>query len=440
MYSNATVSEFSVSSTLVNTCANVEENDKELTNIDNTPFVRNILGSEFKNYSGDLLLITSPIEIKNHFAIYKHKCEIFSDGTCRKRVLKCNRGGRYNEQLLRPTLGKQKNKESKKQGLTLLNTEHNHQIDIKTIKFTTAYKSFSQEIMEQIKYYVIHGRCDATMIRNLFQPKYLDYIFLTQDLRNIIQKIKREHRINLGDMASLLTKLLEFQANDSQWFVKSLIDDTSSRLIEACEIPSLTFVTDVDPAIIATISIVFPKTRHMQCLYHLYQNLSKNLRLCLVTLYQDFLKDFKNIQHSYCEDVKCFTSRCFTAETQSTQHVESENALIQKVIQSNYSLLEVQEALENRLEFELINNHYSIWKTSTIQYIQSFVIQTFFTEFTQKYTITDLSEKWYKKILKNQLKYGALMSEAKKTIYYALQNEDNELMQFIKEFNKRKEN
>ncbi|CAG8763477.1 14450_t:CDS:1, partial [Racocetra persica] len=61
-------------------------------------------------------------------------------------------------------------------------------------------------------------------------------------------------------------------------------------------------------------------------------------------------------------------------------------------------------------------------------------------EFTQKYTITDLSEKCYKKISKNQLKYGALMGEAKKAIHYALQDEDNKLIQFIKEFNKRKEN
>ncbi|CAG8820019.1 3066_t:CDS:2, partial [Racocetra persica] len=260
---------------------------------------------------------------------------------------------------------------------TLLNTEHNHQIDIETTKFATAYKSFSQEIMEQIKYYVIHGRCDATMIRNLLQPKYPDRIFLTQDLGNAIQKIKREHRINLGDTASLLTKLLEFQANDSRWFVKPLIDDTSS------------------------------------------------------TLYQDFLKDFKNIQRSYCEDVfekrieglfekyrpgeryitmlldrkhmwvKCFTSRCFTAGTQSTQRVESENALIQKVIQSSYSLLEVQEALENRLEFESINNRYSIWKTSTIQYTQPYIIQTFFTGIDyiiKKYLTQPICDAHYKQM------------------------------------------
>ncbi|CAG8494567.1 8411_t:CDS:2 [Funneliformis caledonium] len=74
--------------------------------------------------------------------------------------------------------------------------------------------------------------------------------------------------------------------------------------LEICEIPLLIFVTDADPAIIATISIVFSETHHMQCLYHLYQNLSKNLHSCLGSLlYQEFLKDFKGIQHSYCENL-----------------------------------------------------------------------------------------------------------------------------------------
>ncbi|CAG8643786.1 780_t:CDS:2, partial [Racocetra fulgida] len=60
-------------------------------------------------------------------------------------------------------------------------------------------------------------------------------------------------------------------------------------------------------------------------------------------------------------------------------------------------------------------------------------------KFTQKYIITDLSEKCHKQISKNQLKYGALMGKTKKAIHYALQDKDNKIMQFIKEFNKRKE-
>ncbi|CAG8610248.1 11787_t:CDS:2, partial [Racocetra fulgida] len=82
--------------------------------------------------------------------------------------------------------------------------------------------------------------------------------------------------------------------------------------------------------------------------------------------------DFKNIQRSYCEEVferraqgliekyapgeryiatmlldqkhtwvKCFTSRRFTAGTQSTQRVEFENSLVQKAVQS----IPISEAL-----------------------------------------------------------------------------------------------
>ena len=107
----------------------------------------------------------------------------------------------------------------------------------------------------------------------------------------------------------------------------------------------------------------------MLCFYHLYQNLLKNLRSCLGTQYQSFLTDFKYIQKSLTEEVfnrrshglidkylkgkkyisdqlldkkymwvKCFTSCHFTADTQSTQQVESENALIQKAVQSSFSL------------------------------------------------------------------------------------------------------
>ncbi|CAG8695006.1 14119_t:CDS:2, partial [Funneliformis caledonium] len=42
--------------------------------------------------------------LQNNFAIFKHKTEKFSDGTCRKRVFKCNLGERYVEKHSRPIL------------------------------------------------------------------------------------------------------------------------------------------------------------------------------------------------------------------------------------------------------------------------------------------------------------------------------------------------
>ncbi|RHZ75072.1 hypothetical protein Glove_217g134 [Diversispora epigaea] len=195
----------------------------------------NILGFEFKNYEGVLPLINTPIELiqgtqfismpiavhfieqyacQKKFAIIKYKNETFQDGTCRKRVFKCDMGGRYNEKLSRPTLGKQKNKGTKKNGciwqinvtrgknspistITSFINEHNHELFNETIVFAIAYKRFSQEIMEQIEFYVTHGHCDATMIRNLLKPKYPDRVFLPGDLGNAIQKIKREKGLNL---------------------------------------------------------------------------------------------------------------------------------------------------------------------------------------------------------------------------------------------------
>src|SRR5215813_3355579 len=172
----------------------------QLSNIDNNEYngkeehvehvVKNILGSEYENYIGSLPPINTPVVIElgtrfhsieiashfieqyayqNNFAIFKHKNEKFTDGTCRKKVFKCDMGGRYTEKLTKPTLGKERNKGSKKKGcmwqininrqvnspiatVTLFNNEHNHEISNETVKFATSYKSFTDEIMEQIEF------------------------------------------------------------------------------------------------------------------------------------------------------------------------------------------------------------------------------------------------------------------------------------------------
>ncbi|PKC50457.1 hypothetical protein RhiirA1_486327, partial [Rhizophagus irregularis] len=60
-----------------------------------------------------------------------------------------------------------------------------------------------------------------------------------------------------------------------------------------------------------------------------------------------------------------------------------------------------QESIENRLEFELINNRYSIWKSSTLQYTQPFVIQTFFKDIDitmKKYLTQPIHNAHYKQM------------------------------------------
>ncbi|CAG8445136.1 7600_t:CDS:1 [Funneliformis caledonium] len=111
-----------------------------------------------------------------------------------------------------------------------------------------------------------------------------------------------------------------------------------------------------------------------------------------------------NRKHTW---VKCFTSQHFTAGMQSTQCMESENALLKKAVQSSFSLLQVQESFENWLEFESINNRYSIWKTLTLQYTQPFIIQTFFS------SIDNIINKYF-----TQLIHDAYYKQMCQSIYY----------------------
>ncbi|CAB5371154.1 unnamed protein product [Rhizophagus irregularis] len=348
--------------------------------------------------------------------------------------------------------------------VTQFHSEHNHEISTETLQFALTYRTFPEEIMDQIEFYVIHGRCDASMVRNLLQPKYPDRVFLTQDFGNAIQKIKRENGISLGDAASLLLKLLDLQANNPAWFVKPLLDDTSNRLIgifwmspeqrerwikfydiiihdntaktnkynyplslfilidnynksklaaqaflqderqksyewllrcclEACEISPLIFVTDGDPAMIAAVSTVFPEAHHMQCLFHFYQNLSKNLRSCLgSSLYQEFLKDFRAVQRSHCE--KVFEQR---SQNLVEKYAAGERYISTVLLNRKHTW----EAIENRFEFESINTRYSIWKTSTLQYTQPLIIQTFFSgidSIMKKYLTQPIHDAHYKQM------------------------------------------
>ncbi|CAB4391502.1 unnamed protein product [Rhizophagus irregularis] len=136
--------------------SNHDNHDNNKDNESTTPFAENILGSNFKDC---------------------HKSEKFLDGTCRKKVLKCDLGGRYTQKLLRPTSDKMTMKGSKKQGckwqinitrpsnssivtVTQFHSEHNHEISTKTLQFALTYRTFPEEIMDQIEFYIIHGRCD----------------------------------------------------------------------------------------------------------------------------------------------------------------------------------------------------------------------------------------------------------------------------------------
>jgi len=63
--------------------------------------------------------------------------------------------------------------------ITLFKNIYCHDISIETLKFAFIYRSFTSEIIEEIEFYVVNGRYDASTIWNLLQSKYPEWVFLT---------------------------------------------------------------------------------------------------------------------------------------------------------------------------------------------------------------------------------------------------------------------
>ena len=74
-----------------------------------------------------------------------------------------------------------------------------------------------------------------------------------------------------------------------------------------------------------------------------------------------------------------FIRRIFTAGMQSTQRVESINAIIHKALSSSSTMADVVEALDSRMQKEAINKDFLSWKYKSVTYHQPFVVNNFFS-------------------------------------------------------------
>ncbi|CAB5190683.1 unnamed protein product [Rhizophagus irregularis] len=294
------------------------------------------------------------------FVVNKYRVEYIqlSNSTVqipRRRTFACEYAGKYKPNYKSKQIDQQRNKGSKKTDckwrvhlsktinnnfihVTSIHLEHNHKILADNTQFATTFRKFNQSIMNEIEHAVIHGRCDAYTIRNLLQPLFPDQLFLTQDLSNAIQKIKREKKIAGTDASHLLKFLLERQKEEPMMFVQPLINADSDRLCEVFE-------------------------QRFQALLNNFPSGS------------DYLHDpIYSTRHSWA---RAFTNRIFTAGIQSTQRVESINAIIHKVVNSSSTMAEVAEALDSRMQKEEINKNFIAWKYKSTIYHQPFVVENF---------------------------------------------------------------
>lgn len=142
--------------------------------------------------------------------------------------------------------------------------------------------------------------------------------------------------------------------------------------------------TDGDPALDTAIPIVFPETYSAHCIFHIAQNLPKNLKAKLGNNWDNFIKNFYKCRNSLCEplfkerwnklltdfpiakdyllrvlDPKCrswaraYLHRVFTAGIESTSRVESYNWVIKQQLKANSTLCELADRLDTRLKEEV---------------------------------------------------------------------------------------
>jgi len=153
------------------------------------------------------------------------------------------------------------------------------------------------------------------------------------------------------------------------------------------------FITDADPGMDAAIDSQYSSAYPLHCLYHISQNLIRNLKAPLGNAYNDFLKDFytcrnvlspaefdsqwlnltatypkaadyldSELYSSKARWAKAYTTKFFTAGISSTSRVEGENSVIKNFLQGHPSLCELASVLDSRLCDEARYVNHTEWQ------------------------------------------------------------------------------
>jgi len=156
----------------------------------------------------------------------------------------------------------------------------------------------------------------------------------------------------------------------------------------------LVFVTDADPAMDAAIAQMYETTHPIHCIFHISENLPKNVKSKLGNQYEEFVQNFFQCRNSLCEELfyerwsklvekyptienylmralypsrqawaRAFTSKIFTAGIQTTSRVESHNNIIKRELSANGTLCDLANVLDARFEHEVQQNRFFEYRT-----------------------------------------------------------------------------
>ncbi|CAH1768811.1 14328_t:CDS:2, partial [Entrophospora sp. SA101] len=181
---------------------------------------------------------------------------------------------------------------------------------------------------------------------------------------------------NEGRSVIFCQALLDHENVDSfNWFFNCM----KNGFLEA---PGL-IMSDHDLSLESSIEINFPETKHFLCIFHIYNNLYRNLKPVLKKDYYNFIQDFKRLAFSissvafdrmwnqliqkyfdrnndnylnkYIYNSKekwgwPWRCRVMMAGVKTTSRLEGLNAVIKKQLNSKSSLIETFDTIENRIQ------------------------------------------------------------------------------------------
>ncbi|CAG8806079.1 26595_t:CDS:2, partial [Gigaspora margarita] len=138
------------------------------------------------------------------------------------------------------------------------------------------------------------------------------------------------------------------------WVLNKLLEATNN-------VAPITIYSDCDTGLGPAIETVFPNTRYLNCIFHIFQNIKKHLMHSLESQFAEFQNEFFSCRNTLFQEV--FESRfeliCeFNAGMSSTKRVESINAIVHQRVNSHSTLMEFFNSMQDMLASELQKSKY----------------------------------------------------------------------------------
>ncbi|CAB5380712.1 unnamed protein product [Rhizophagus irregularis] len=163
------------------------------------------------------------IEQKKHEIKQRiYECTYSRDHTSKKIVNLENQRNRETHQTNCPwRINVTHSKKENSIGITSVKLEHNHDMNPLVNEMAPKFQKFTQQMLNDVEFYVKHGITSAMQIYPLLHAKFPDHPIFKKDLYNAIQKFKvGQKNTTKNDAVNLLYHLYDKKQQNPEWFFK----------------------------------------------------------------------------------------------------------------------------------------------------------------------------------------------------------------------------